>query len=124
VIAIDIATRSVAPVSFPDGPTFMGFDGLYTGGENITAVVNSSTMDQIVHGRLARATDGKWTIVTSQSLERRHPAYEIPTTGALVGDTLFYVANSQLRRLDAKGNIRNPEIRTRTVILRLTLRAR
>ena len=33
-------------------------------------------------------------------LERNRPDYDIPTTGALVGNEIFYVASSQLGRFN------------------------
>ena len=120
IVAVDLRTRAVTPVAFPEVPIFMGIDGLYTAGARVIGVVNSSTVPQIVSGQV----DGRSAavrITCGQVLERRHPVYEIPTTGAVVGDSLFYVANSQLRRLDGRGMLRNPETEVRTVILRLRL---
>lgn len=39
-------------------------------------------------------------ITRVDELEAGHPAFEIPTTGTIVGDDLVYVANSQLRSFD------------------------
>ncbi|HVF39074.1 MAG TPA: hypothetical protein VM939_04170 [Gemmatimonadaceae bacterium] len=120
VLSINLASRAVTPLTSPEnGPSLLGIDGLYTVRGNILGIANSSSVEQIVYGTLARPTPTSVTCTTP--LERRHPAYTIPTTGTVVGDTLFYVANSQLRRLDAKGSLRDPTVEARTVVLRLPL---
>lgn len=59
-------------------------------------------------------------VVRVEVLEAGHPAFDIPTTGALVGDALVYIANSQLRSF-AGGKI-FPAERLRPIeVLRLAL---
>ena len=54
--------------------------------------------------RFALSSDGK--IVALKVLERRNPLFDGITTGALVGDELYYVANSQLDKV-ADGKIKS-----------------
>ena len=43
-----------------------------------------------------------WT-ERARVLESNHPDYALPTTGVVVGDELFYVANTQIDRMGAGG---------------------
>ncbi|HEU4564230.1 MAG TPA: hypothetical protein VFS05_06270 [Gemmatimonadaceae bacterium] len=98
VSAIDLRTRRVRRLEPPEGHTIAGLDGLYSIGGLLVGIQNEGPMrDRVVafrvtaHGRIAEVGE----------LERAHPAYHIPTTGAVTGDTLLYIANSQLDRLRA-----------------------
>src|SRR5207344_2477067 len=55
-------------------------------------------------------------------LERNHPSYDTPTTGVAVGDDLFYIAGSQLNRLDSTGRPLPLEKLRESAVLRLPLR--
>ena len=120
ILSVDRKSRAISVVHVPEAPAFMGIDGLYTSGNRIIGVANGSSVPQVAFGRVDKS-DAGLRVTCSQPLERRHPSYEIPTTGVVVGDSLFYVANSQLRRLDARGAVRNPETEARTVVLLVTL---
>ncbi|WOD44039.1 SMP-30/gluconolactonase/LRE family protein [Hwangdonia lutea] len=45
------------------------------------------------------------TITNSKILERNHPMMNNPTTGVLVGDQLYYIANAQFGSFDEEGNL-------------------
>ena len=55
-------------------------------------------------------------------LERNHPLYDIPTTGAIAGDALLYLANSQLRSFRDGAILPDGELEP-TYVLRLSLPA-
>jgi hypothetical protein len=63
-----------------------------------------------------------WRVRRAEVLERGHPAFRYPTTGVLVGDTLYYVANPGWDRLEDDGSVRPAEAPASTVVLRLPLR--
>jgi hypothetical protein len=62
-----------------------------------------------------------WRVRRAVVLERAHPAFRQPTTGVLVGDTLYYVANPGWDRLEDDGSVRPAEAPAPTIILRLPL---
>jgi hypothetical protein len=39
-----------------------------------------------------------------------HPAFDEPTTGALVGDVLLVIANSHVGRYQPDGSLREPQL--------------
>ena len=69
--------------------------------------------------RLNAAAD---SIAGVDTLLAGHPLWRIPTTGTLVGADFWYIANSQLDRLDDAGRLAPPESLEATTILRLRVR--
>jgi uncharacterized protein (UPF0261 family) len=61
------------------------------------------------------------SIVSMEALERSHPAYADPTTGVMIGDTLFYIANAQFRRLRPDHSLAPAQRPHGSVILRLPM---
>jgi hypothetical protein len=54
-------------------------------------------------------------------LDASHPDYQVPTTGVLVGDTLFYVATAQLEAIRPGGTVAPADSMRENVILRLVI---
>jgi hypothetical protein len=59
-------------------------------------------VDRVV--RLFLSDDGK-SVVRAKVLEANHPLFNLPTTGVMADSSFYYIANSQLRSFDEKGNI-------------------
>lgn len=104
VTRLELATRALVPLELPAGETLVGIDGLYVRGRTLVAIQNgfASGPDRVLQAWLDDAL-GRASCVAA--LDREHPAFDIPTTGALVGDDLLYVASSQLRRFTPEGEI-------------------
>ncbi len=80
----------------------------------LTAVQNATPApDRVI--RLLLSADGR-KAERARVLESNHPDYALPTTGVVVGDELFYVANTQIDRMGAAGQIR-PDAKLRDLIL-------
>ena len=65
-------------------------------------------------------TDGT-KITSSNALEVDHPMMDNPTTGTLVNDTLFYVANAQFDSFNEDGSLFPMEKLYEVCILKLKL---
>jgi hypothetical protein len=117
VSLIDTRTGSDALVAGPPTVAAAGIDGLYLVGGCLVGVQGFGIGgERIVRLRL----DSSGTrLVGGEVLERAHPAYELPTTGALVGDTLYYIANSQMRRLRPGGTLAPAATPRPSVVLRV-----
>jgi hypothetical protein len=104
VVRLELATRALVPLALPAGETLAGIDGLYVRGRTLVAIQNglASGPERVLQAWLDEAL-GRASCVAL--LDRDHPAFDIPTTGALVGEDLYYVASSQLRRFTPKGQI-------------------
>ena len=89
-------------VATPAGTSAGGIDGLYACGDGLLAVQRLLDFQQVTRFRLS--PDGG-RITSAEALERRHPAYDFATTGAIGGGAFTYIANAQLGRLRTGGAI-------------------
>ncbi|MDF1506388.1 hypothetical protein PYV61_25770, partial [Roseisolibacter sp. H3M3-2] len=119
LVRLERGSGHAARVTPAPRATLAMIDGLYAHGGRLVAVQNGVGLSQVVSIALdaggARAIDVR-------VLERFHPAHDTPTTGVVVGDTLVYVANSQVSSLDAAGRLRAGVPPQRAVLLALPLR--
>jgi hypothetical protein len=121
VVILDLETRDLRPLLMPPGATLVGIDGLYVYGQSLVGVQNGirSGPQRVVQAFLDASGS---RVMCMDVLERNHPAYDTPTTGVVVGSDLFYVAGSQLNRLDASGRPLPLDQLRETKVLRLPLR--
>lgn len=115
---VDVATGQVRPLPHPETVNVVGIDGLYLHAGSLIAVQNGTGAERIMRFRLNAAMDA---IESAEILESRNPLFEIPTTGVVVGDSFFYIANSQLRSLDDQGKVRPDAKLEESVVLEVPL---
>jgi hypothetical protein len=111
---IDIEERSRRQLTMPEGVTGRGIDGLYYYKFSLVAV-------HPWPGAVRRYSMGGDGVTGVEILESDHPMFSIPTTGAMVGDTLYYVANAQFNSFDRDGTLFPMERLYEPVILKLNL---
>lgn len=99
---VDVESGVVKALEYPEGVTVHGADGLYFYRDSLVAIQNLRGPGRVVRLFLNGAGD---RVERARIVEAFNPLFDIPTTGALVGDELFYIANSQLRKLDDAGVI-------------------
>jgi hypothetical protein len=58
-------------------------------------------------------------IERAEVLESYNPLFEVPTTGAQVQDSLYFMANTQVDKLTAKGTMPSPSRLRDIIILKL-----
>jgi sugar lactone lactonase YvrE len=93
---VELADRSRRRIPQPPGPMPLFLDGIAVHGQAVVAVVHALSGGRVL--RFEMAPD--WTAIrSSEVLDCNHPLYRKPTTGVVVGDTLFYIATSQFDRL-------------------------
>ena len=97
---LDMDTKTFRELSHPPNMVLSG-DGLYYYENSLIAVQNGGL------GKITRfyLNDCQDEIVHSETIEAYHPLFNIPTTGAVVGDEFYFIANSQLRAYDDEGNL-------------------
>lgn len=93
VVAIRTDTRAVRLLARPDGPKGV-IDGLYYSHGSLIAVQPFVDGAYVVRLLLGQSGD---EIVEARSLVAGHESLDQPTTGALVGDAFFFIANSHLQ---------------------------
>jgi DNA-binding beta-propeller fold protein YncE len=119
ILAVDRATRAVRPVPSPDGATVLGVDGLIRHGDRLVGLQNGIAPPRVIGMRLSG--DGA-RITAVELLDRHLPLADQPTIGAVVGNELFYVANSQWEHYDDAGRPKAGTQLREAVVLRLPLR--
>jgi sugar lactone lactonase YvrE len=118
LLRVDLATREVQPMPAADGVLTLGIDGLYSAGNALIGVQNGVAPYRVV--RLHLDGDGR-RIVGADVLERARPDYAEPTLGVVVGNALYYVANSQWEQFREDGTIQAPAQLQAPLVLRLPL---
>jgi sugar lactone lactonase YvrE len=118
VLRVDLASRRVRLVPTDTSVLTLGIDGLYVAGRALIAIQNGVSPARVARLTLDPAGD---RILRGDVLERARPDYAEPTLGVIVGDELFYVANSQWERFRDDGEIDAPERLQPPLVLRLRL---
>jgi hypothetical protein len=99
VMKIDVATKKYSLLDLPADVALGGIDGLYFHEGSLIAIQNGTDPIRVIRAWL----DPRMSRVTRLAvLEQEHPESDIPLTGVIVGDDLYYVARSQLRAFDGK----------------------
>ena len=118
---IDLRTREVTPVGHPASMSLVGVDGLDLYRGDLIAVQNGLPgLSRVM--RLRLSPDGH-NVVALDVLDANLPDHDIPTTGVVVGDGYYYIANSQLRRFTAPGVVGPAGVLQKPVIRRINLTA-
>jgi sugar lactone lactonase YvrE len=97
LVTIELPSGRVAQVSAPNDSAVSGIDGLYAACAGYLGIRNGADPSTVTAFRVER---GSATAV--RELERGRADFRGPTTGAIVGDTLFYVANAQIGPFDPR----------------------
>ena len=120
ITVIDIGRGKQTALAYDEGVAVTGADGLYLYGNSLVAVQNAHRApDRVVRLFFNAAGD---RIVRARVLESNHPLYDLPTTGVIVGDELFYMANTHIQSLGPDGKFL-PAAKLRDVtVLKLKLK--
>ncbi|HKY06456.1 MAG TPA: SMP-30/gluconolactonase/LRE family protein [Blastocatellia bacterium] len=116
VVNIDARTRT--RLAYPETATVSGIDGLYFYRDSLVAVQNGHDPARVVRFYLSPSRD---SVTRAEVIESNHPAYNIPTTGAIADGSFYYIANSQMRSFDAQGAIFSLDKLKPVVILKVPL---
>jgi hypothetical protein len=116
IVIIDIATGTISNLTNEHYFIF-GYDGLYRYKNSLIGVQNV-VFPAAVH-QLILGGDEK-QITELKFLSGNDARFNMPTTGVIVQNSFYFIANSQLRQLE-KGEIKSPETLTATYIMKLTL---
>lgn len=100
LFGIEMATGTAFDVQRPENVTLYGIEGLFQYEGQLVAIQNGFQPNRVMRFELSE--DGR-RIVRAVPIEAGHEAFETPTLGTLVGDELFYIANSQRSYYDDYG---------------------
>jgi hypothetical protein len=106
VARVEIATRQVQPLAKPRNIADASIDGLYFHKGTLVGIQNPD-----VHpGRVMRyyLNPERNTVERAEVLEAYNPIFDVPTTGTLVGDFLYFAANPQIDKRREDGSMPPP----------------
>jgi hypothetical protein len=112
--AVDRESGASRPLQAVLGESLGGVDGLYFHRGSLVAVHATSV-------RRHRLDEALTRVVQTDVLEADHPLFDIPTTGVIVGDEFFYVANGQFGAVQKDGTLLPLERLNEPAILKLRL---
>jgi len=108
---IDFLTRKLSVVKHPESLSTYGIDGLYFYNNSLLAVQDGL----MIIARYYLNDDGT-EIVSRKILESNNPILDVPTTGVLVGDEFYYVANCPSFHFHADGSLVLEELEDVTIL--------
>jgi len=118
VVSINLLTDKVTMVGHPADVTVVGIDGLYLYENSLIGVQNLYGMMRVSRFFLNEAGD---QIVSAKIIASHDSRFEDPTTGAIVGESLVFVGNSQLPKVRRDGSMPTREYFDPTYILKVSL---
>lgn len=118
VVRVDIATKHISSIP-NDRYMIMGYDGLYQYNNTLIGVQNTFFPESIQKVTLNASSDRAEKI---DFLCERDAKFNTPTTGVIVGDQFYFIANSQLLQIIGnKGKIKDPASLEQTIIMKIKL---
>lgn len=115
-VSVDLTTKGIRPLPFADYYV-IGVDGLYTYGKSLIAIQNVTYPTSIARYEL---DEQRVRIARAKLLLVDDPGFDLPTTGVVVGNWFYYIANTQLRQFK-DGKLVAPEKLKDIVIARIKL---
>jgi sugar lactone lactonase YvrE len=97
LVMIELPSGRTAAVRAMNDSVMMAIDGLYATCSGYIGIQNMANPSKVIGFRLKGGS-----AVAVRELENGRADFRGPTTGAIVGDTLFYVANAQIGPFDPR----------------------
>jgi streptogramin lyase len=117
IVSIDLDTRKVE--AFPtERYLILGMDGMYLYKNQLIGVQNTTFPEAILRMTMDSAMN---RVEKVAMLAVDQPQFEIPTTGAVVENHFYFIANSQLWQIAGAGKLKNPEQLKEVVIMKIKL---
>ena len=121
LLRVNIKSKEVKPVKLPESLNIArreSIDGLYFYKNALIGIRPSAK--QVQKFILNQSLD---TIESNLILEANHPMMNTPTTGVIVNEELYYIANAQFGSFDAEGHLFPMENLYEPTILNINLNA-
>ncbi|HVT39245.1 MAG TPA: hypothetical protein VHE78_09380 [Gemmatimonadaceae bacterium] len=118
VSKVDLRTRRVTTLELAPGVVAATLDGLYRYGRSLIGIQNGVHPGRVMRFDLDSTLS---TITRAIVLEAYNPLFDRPTTGAVSGESFFFMANPNQGRGNA-GQVQDPANLKPVLVLRLSLR--
>ena len=117
IFKIEMANKKITQLKPAQNVTLLGLDGFYFHNGKLIGIQNGSNPQRVVSFSMnPQATE----ITGFTILEANHADFNEPTLGVIIGNELFYVANSQWELVNQKGELQNDKLKN-PVILKVKL---
>ncbi|MBN8727515.1 MAG: hypothetical protein J0H15_07395 [Xanthomonadales bacterium] len=105
VLGVDLAGGKGFDLKYDPAKLVLGgIDGLYWYDGTLVAIENGMSPRRVM--RLSLSDDGR-RVTRAMPLDVANPAFRLPTYGAIDGDGLYFIANSQKNKYDKFGSPRD-----------------
>jgi len=119
VARVDIASGLAKMLAKPKSISDAGVDGMYFYKSSLVGIQNPDLHPgRVMRYYLNLAMD---RIERGEVLESYNPLFEVPTTGTLVDNSLYFMANTQVDKLSARGTMPPVEKLNKIAVVRLNL---
>jgi len=122
VFRVDLETKELRELPSPEGGVLGWGDGLYFHDGCLLAITvhreGEQLVDRVIRLRLSETLD---RIDAIEVLDRDHPLYSNPTTGAIADGWFYYIATAQFEKFDEEGRLAPWDELSDTYILKLPL---
>jgi hypothetical protein len=116
---LDLKSKELISIPCPPDVSLKGIDGLNFYGNSLIAIQNGVSPLRVM--RYFLNTDQS-QITRFEVIDRKHPAFDEPTMGVIVGNDFYYIANSQWNGYDARHHIKAEDKLEDIVILKYKFR--
>lgn len=120
IARVEPADAGVLALPQPDAVVSAAIDGLYWHDGDLIGVQNVTSPGRVV--RLVLAAGGRRIARLEVLQSHHHPEWDEPTTGAVAGDVLLVIANSQVSRILGDGTLSEPQKLRPTRVVAVPLR--
>lgn len=118
IFRLNMQTKELIQLTREPLVSLKSIDGLIWYQNSLIAIQNGVVPMRVTRYFLNSSLD---TITRFEIIDRGHPAFSEPTNGCMVGDTLYYVANSQWGGYDDKHQLKPADQLQDIVILKADL---
>ena len=102
VFRVDLQNGNAQEVNVDGHYTLAGIDGLYWYRGGLVGIQYGAGANRLAQWQLSKDGLG---VASAEMLEYRTPLVKDPTTGAIVGDDFYFMADTGIDNLDDQGNI-------------------
>ena len=118
VVMVNLKDKAATPLAVLDNLNLGGIDGLYVWQNHLVLIQNGILPQRVV--RLELAKDGI-QVANVRPLQVAHPQFDLPNFGAVVGDELFFFANSHWPVIGVRGALAPGQTAKPVTVLKLSL---
>ena len=100
IYSVDLNNKTVSSLSYPENILYSGCDGLYFYKNSLIGVQGG--LGRIIQYHL---NEDLTKVIDQTILEAHNPSFNSPTTGVIVDNTFYLIANAQFNGIDEQGKL-------------------